>query len=140
MRCPDCGCSKLRLGIVFAGEVACTFHDGAVVEILDTASLDSYWSDDSTCHCIECGWSGRVRDLQRPKPGGRMSKPCIGESRLEEIERSVINGGCPMPIRQEVRQLIGMIRQLQKQVQILETVRRAGAKGRRLHGGDTTVL
>ena len=140
MRCPDCGCSKLRLRIVFAGEVACSFQDGEIVEILDTASLDSYWSDDSPCQCIDCDWSGHVNDLALTKRRPSMSGAARRQSTLTEIEQSAINSDCPQPLRQDLQQLIGAIRQLQKQVQILETVRRAGARGRLVKGGDTVVF
>src|SRR5690606_25398668 len=60
MQCPVCGCTKLKLGMVFSGEVACTFRDGAVVEVLDAAELDSYWDEQSSCQCLDCLWSGCV--------------------------------------------------------------------------------
>jgi hypothetical protein len=130
------------LGIVFAGEVACTFRDGEVVEVLDAGSLDSYWSENSACQCIGCGWSGRVADLQlartRVTPSRR--SPTAQGDRLADIERHVIGGACPQAIRKDMQQLVGMIRQLQKQVQILETVSRAGAMGRLVGGNDTAVF
>ena len=143
MRCPRCRCTKLKLGIVFAGEVACTFRDGEVVEVLDAGSLDSYWSDDSACQCIDCGWSGRVRDLKAATAPAQLPKRqsiAHKEDRLAEVERQAISGTCPKAIRRDVQQLIGMIRQLQKQVQILETVSRAGAMGRLVGGNDTAVF
>ncbi|MBL8850124.1 MAG: hypothetical protein JNG89_10585 [Planctomycetaceae bacterium] len=143
MRCPRCRCTKLKLGIVFAGEVACTFRDGEVVEVLDAGSLDSYWSENSNCRCMDCGWSGRVGDLQ-PAPAAvrtpsRRTVPAQPD-RLSEIERHAVSGRCPRVIRDDVQQLVGMIRQLQKQVQILETVSRAGAMGRLVGGNDTAVF
>lgn len=140
MRCPACGGSKLKLGIVFAGEVACTFHDDAIVEILDAASLDSYWTEDSACHCIQCDWSGRVRELSRP---GRESAPVPTDrdrSRLAEIERRAISGSCPKPIRRELRQLVSLIHKSHDEVRILENARRASAQGGGFEDGDTIVF
>jgi hypothetical protein len=142
MRCPRCRCTKLKLGIVFAGEVACTFRDDEIVEVLETGSLDSYWSEDSACQCIECGWSGRVAELRRsarPVRGG--SDPAVDRSRhLTEIERQVEEGNCPKSIRGDVQQMMRMIRQLQKQVQILETVTRAGRRQQLVSGSDTAIF
>jgi hypothetical protein len=125
---------------VFAGEVACTFRDGAIVEILDAASLDSYWSDDSSCQCIRCNWSGRVGDLASSDGKSLGSRRRRRESRLNEIEQGTIRGDCPEAIRHDVGQLIGMIRQLETQVQILETVRRAGGSSRIVRDADTVIF
>ena len=142
MRCPSCRCTKLKLGIVFAGEVACTFRDDEIVEVLETGSLDSYWSESSACQCIECGWSGRVADLLRSTRNGRGAQALAVERarRLTEIERSVEAGRCPATLRGDVQQMLRMIRQLQKQVQILETVTRAGRRGQLVHGNDTAIF
>lgn len=144
MRCPRCRCTQLKLGIVFAGEVACTFRNGEVVEVLDAGALDSYWSDDSACQCIHCGWTGRVRDLKssaerrsRPPAGGATPRAL---DRIAEVERQVAEGTCPRAIRQDVEQLLGMIRQLQKEVQILEMVTRAREAGRLSSGSDTVIF
>lgn len=144
MRCPRCRCTQLKLGIVFAGEVACTFRNGEVVEVLDAGALDSYWSDDSACQCINCGWTGRVRDL---KPGAeRRSRPqtaaTTGRSpdRLADVERQAADGSCPKAIRQDVQRLLEMIRHLQKEVQILEMVTRAREAGRLASGSDTVIF
>lgn len=133
---------KLKLGMVFAGEVACTFRDGAVVEVLDTVALDSYWDEESSCECIGCGWKGRVGELTAAgkDPGGARCADRLPEVNLAEIEREVLSGACPAPIRHDVRTLIQTIRQLQKQVQILETISRAQARGRLVKSGETAVL
>lgn len=93
---------------------------------------------------MDCGWSGRVADLKAAESRTRTAVPqrkaSSGNSRLEEIEQHAIRGTCPKAIRKDVQQLIGMIRQLQKQVQILETVSRAGAMGRLASGNDTAVF
>jgi hypothetical protein len=139
MRCPRCRCTKLKLGIVFAGEVACTFRDDEIVEVLETGSLDSYWSDDSACKCIECGWSGRVADLRRT--ARRVPEEAtLRARRLTEIERQVEEGSCPRSIRSDVQQMMRMIRQLQKQVQILETITRAGRRQQLVSGSDTAIF
>jgi len=142
MRCPRCRCTKLKLGIVFAGEVACTFRDDEIVEVLETGSLDSYWSEDSACQCIECGWSGRVADLRRPaQPARGKSEPAAERTRrLAEIERQVEEGSCPKSIRSDVQQMMRMVRQLQKQVQILESVSRAGRRQQLVSGSDTAIF
>src|SRR5262245_42351665 len=100
MRCPRCQCTQLKLGIVFAGEVACTFRNGEVVELLDAGALDSYWSDDSTCQCMNCSWSGRVRDLRSPaRPRVRTAvDPSRPVDRLALIERHAAEGSCPRAI------------------------------------------
>lgn len=142
MRCPRCRCTKLKVGIVFAGEVACTFRDNEVVEVLETGALDSYWSDDSACQCIDCGWSGRVAQLQRTLPKVEQSPARMADrnQRVNEIERRVEEGYCPRAIRRDVRQMLQMIRQLQKQVQILETVKRVGRRSQLIGGNDTAIF
>ena len=143
MRCPRCECTRLKLGIVFAGEVACTFRDGEVVEVLDAGALDSYWSDDSACQCIHCGWSGRVRDLRCPElpPSSNPARSAPHQvDRLAVIERHAAEGKCPRAIRKDVQQLIGMIRRLQQEVRILETVQRAADTGRISGNSDTVVF
>jgi len=143
MRCPRCQCTQLKLGIVFAGEVACTFRDGEVVEVLDAGALESYWSEDSSCQCIHCGWSGHVRDVRpasQPRVRGRSNLSTRPKDRLAELERMTAQGSCPKSIQKDVQQLIGMIRRLQKQVQILETVQRASDAGRISKESDTVVF
>lgn len=143
MRCPRCQCTQLKLGIVFAGEVACTFRNGEVVEVLDAGALDSYWSDDSACQCMNCSWAGRVRDLRSPArprsrtPAALSPRPA---DRLAVIERHAADGSCPRAIRKDVQQLIGMIRRLQQQVRILETVQRATDAGRIPDNSDTVIF
>ena len=139
MRCPHCRCTKLKLGIVFAGEVACTFRDDEIVEVLETGSLDSYWSDDSACQCIDCGWSGRVADLRR-SPRRTPAEVSPRGERLAEIERRIGDGDCPRSIRSDAQQMMRMIRQLQKQIQILETITRAGRRQQLVSGSDTAIF
>lgn len=145
MRCPACGCTKLRLGVVFAGEVSCSFREGGVVEVLDAPPFDSHWDDNSPCQCLECDWSGRVSDIGASVESDlillqRTSPDPLSKRELEEIERTVLSGDCPPCISEDVRMLIGVIRQLQKHVQILETVARADSKGRLQGRLDTAVL
>lgn len=139
MRCPTCRCTKLKLGIVFAGEVACTFRDDEIVEVLETGSLDSYWSDDSACQCIDCGWSGRVADLRRSSRHVP-AEPAPRAARLADIERQIESQNCPRSIRNDVQQMMRMIRQLQKQIQILETISRAGRRQQLVSGSETAIF
>jgi hypothetical protein len=143
MQCPRCGGKRLRLGVVFSGELECRFREGAVVEIVQTPALESRWDDDSTSVCTGCGWSGRVRDLTRPtkkaatRPG-KVRK--LSEETLTRIERETSSGACPQPIRADVNVMLQAIRQLRKQVQILESVNRSSRRGRKPGNQDTVIF
>ncbi len=140
MRCPECGGSRLRLGVVLTGEVSCEFQAGGIPEVIETSPLDSHWDDDSSCHCLNCTWTGRVRDLLDRIPDKNAPRPHLPDAELEAIERSVLTGDCPPQIRDDVKRLTALIRDLHKQVRILETVARANTRGRGRGGQDTEVL
>lgn len=148
MRCPACGSTKLRIGVVFSGEIACEFRHGAVVEILENSVLDSSWDDNSKCRCVACHWSGRVEAVRDPVRALRGARSPAPPSRTVEaaagmagIERDVVDGKCPAGLQRPVRNILDAIRQLKTQVQILETVERAHSKrSQRINSNDTAIL
>lgn len=141
MRCPACGSTKLKIGVVFTGEVACEFRNGSVVEILESATLDSAWDDQSRCGCLACDWSGRVHELRGRRLEDVAPVRKLTESELHGIERDLVLGKCPRRLERRVGKVVDAVRKLRLQTQILETLERAQAKGRNLRqSSDTAIL
>jgi hypothetical protein len=143
MRCPACASTKLRIGVVFTGEVACEFRNGSVVEILEGSTLQSAWDDESRCSCLTCNWSGFVHDLRSLEdlvPDRKLSDRKLSESELLGMERDLLLGKCPKRLERRVGKVVDAVRKLQTQLQILETLDRAKNKGRRIKQSDTAIL
>jgi hypothetical protein len=140
MRCPACASTKLKIGVVFTGEVACEFRNGSVVEILESAMLDSVWDDGSQCSCLACNWSGRVHDLRGRSLEDVSPDRKLTESELHGIERDLVLGKCPRRLERRVGKVVDAVRKLRLQMQILETLQRAQGKGRNLRTADTAIL
>jgi hypothetical protein len=140
MRCPACASTKLKIGVTFTGEVACEFRNGSVVEILESATLDSAWDDGSACSCLACNWSGRVHDLRGRRLEDVEPARKLTEAELHGIERDLVLGKCPRRLERRVGKVVDAVRKLRLQMQILETLQRAHAKGRDLRSKDTAVL
>lgn len=137
---PACGSTKLRIGVVFSGEIACEFRHGAVVEILENSVLDSAWDDESECRCVECRWSGRVEEV-RDSAQSRSVATAAKTSGSAAMERDLLDGKCPSGLEQPVRGVLDAVRLLKTQLQILETVERAHKKrGRGINSSDTAIL
>ena len=140
MRCPSCGSTKLRIGVVFSGEVACEFRNGSVVEILENTTLDSTWDDASDCRCAQCSWSGQVHDLRGRRLEDVAPARKLTESELHGIERDLVLGKCPRRLERRVGKVVDAVRKLRLQMQILETLERAQGKGRKVRQSDTAIL
>jgi hypothetical protein len=140
MRCPACASTKLRIGVVFTGEVACEFRNGSVVEILEGSTLQSAWDDESRCSCLTCNWSGHVHDLRGRSLEDLVRDRNLLETELLGMERDLLLGKCPKRLEHRVGKVVGAVRKLQTQLQILETLERAKNKGRRVTQSDTAIL
>jgi hypothetical protein len=140
MRCPACASTKLRIGVIFTGEVACEFRNGSVVEILEGSTLQSAWDDESRCSCLTCNWSGHVHDLRGRALEDLVRDRNLPETELLGMERDLLLGKCPKRLERRVGKVVDAVRKLQTQLQILETLERAGNKGRRVTQSDTAIL
>lgn len=139
MRCPVCRSTKLKIGVVFAGEVACEFRDGAVVEVLENAAIDSYWDEQSRCRCAACGWSGSVREAGQRGPVPAQADS-LTSSELAAIERDLAADRCPPALKPHVERLLEAIGRLKIEAHILERVQRAQQKSGPVADGDTAIL
>ena len=135
MRCPACGSTKLRIEVVFAGELAFEFHEGEVLRVLEEPALESRWDDVSPCRCPACGWSGAVQDLQPIETLGAHR----GRLELHELECDLAAGRCPPPLARVVGPLLESVRRMQVQLQDLESLER-GHHSLRDAGLDDTVV
>ena len=128
MQCPQCGHSKLKIEVAFVGSVSCAFSTADEFELLDTAWFDSEWSDDSACACLNCSWTGMVRDAHAdgskvvatrtdsPKPD--CPRVPMTEDELLEIKHELEKAQCPARWRQHFRKLVG---ELDRVNSLLET-------------------
>ena len=64
MKCPACNSQLLKIEIAFKGQVACAFSDDDEFDLIDNISLDSEWNDSSSCACLDCHWTGNVREAR----------------------------------------------------------------------------
>jgi hypothetical protein len=135
MRCPACGSTKLRIEVVFAGELAFEFRNGEAIRLLEEPALDSRWEDVSPCRCSACAWSGTVGDLRRraamtAQPGGL---------ELHELERDLAEGDCPPRLRRPLGRLLESVRRMRVHLQVLETLERSLESPGRAGLDDTVV-
>lgn len=135
MRCPACGSTKLRIEVVFAGELAFEFCNGEAVRLLEEPALDSRWEDVSPCRCPACNWSGTVADVRRRET----LVPQSGRLELRELERDLAEGHCPPRLRRPLSRLLESVRRMQVHVQVLESLERSLESQRRAGPGDTVV-
>jgi hypothetical protein len=64
----------------------------------------------------------------------------LPETELLGMERDLLLGKCPKRLERRVGKVVDAVRKLQTQLQILETLERAGNKGRRVTQSDTAIL
>lgn len=138
MHCPQCGSSYLKIGLVFSGDVCCAFTDDEEFELLDTVSLDSHWSDESPCACLDCAWSGVVRETRPaslvPTPGraGKdrfvpLGRDGMTPERLKTLKDELAARPCHPVWRAHLEDLIAEVERLSALVETLTRVVEAEA-------------
>jgi len=136
MQCPNCGSRRLRLAVTFSGELTCEFQGAEAVQVLEDASLDSAWHDESQCSCVGCDWEGLVREAALDLASDRAE--CT-DAEFRDIEACVKTKQIPDKLLDPLSRLVDEIRKLKAQERILETIQRSQKKSR-VEAGDTAIF
>ena len=70
--CPSCGGRDFRIEVLFQGTVDIQLgaEDPDEFEVTDSEPTDSEWTDESGVECIDCDWSGKMKDIDLPEEEG----------------------------------------------------------------------
>jgi hypothetical protein len=67
--CPKCGGRDFRIQVTFSGSVCIQLgaDDPDEFEVTDSEPTDSEWTNDSDVTCLDCDWSGMMKEIDPEK-------------------------------------------------------------------------
>ena len=147
MRCPLCFSNDLKIEVSFSGPVACKFKDENDVEfeLMEQVMLDSHWSDESQCACLNCNWIGMVCDAGSSPVDVSNTDALASESGgaigwfsaedQQELKHLLETEECPLALRKHVKKLMSEVGRLSS---LLDNMSRIQEKSS-TSDGDTFV-